>query len=99
MFLKAKETSRVLIVCSSQKIFTKFVSFLIGLRRQDFNINEFVIFHVNLFSDDLQPEEEFLQDLRNQSEVPTLFKITVANPRLPPVQLCQVRPHQQDNDQ
>ena len=91
VFLKASKTSRVLIICSSQKIFSNFVLFLSELRL-DFNMSEYVIFHIHLFSDDLQPDKEFLLQLRNQTEIPTMFKISVATPKHPPVQHCQVGP-------
>ena len=96
VFLKASKTSRVLIICSSQKIFSNFVLFLSELKQKDFNISEYVIFHIHLFSDNLQPDKEFLHQLRNKTEIPTMLEISVATPREPPARHCQVRPHHQD---
>lgn len=89
--MKASKTSRVLLICSSQEIFFKFVIMLSEFREEDFNTNEFVIFHVNLFSESLQLDKKFLQQLENKTSIPTIFKISMVTPRHRPTDHCQVR--------
>lgn len=60
-------------------------------REEDFNTNEFVIFHVNLFSESLQLDKKFLQQLENKTSIPTIFKISMVTPRHRPTDHCQVR--------
>ena len=64
---------------------------LSDLRLKNFNTNEFVIFHINLFSESSELEKKFLQDLKNRTSIPTIFKISMLTPRKKATEHCQVR--------